>query len=93
MRLTACILYLASALSASCSQLPLTPIMTDSTFINPNGPSLSDLLTIQQSASIFYDYLREIPDVVDRLTDTSGNLMSTVFVPKNKAVVALPRKP
>ncbi|KAH7338666.1 hypothetical protein B0J17DRAFT_657998 [Rhizoctonia solani] len=97
MRLSSCLWYLASAaLSASCSQLPLTPIMADTTIpslTNPNGPTLADLLTIQQSSSIFYDYLREIPDVVDRLTDTSGNVMSTVFVPKNKAVVTLPRKP
>ncbi|CCO33605.1 FAS1 domain-containing protein AFUA_8G05360 OS=Neosartorya fumigata (strain ATCC MYA-4609 / Af293 / CBS 101355 / FGSC A1100) GN=AFUA_8G05360 PE=3 SV=1 [Rhizoctonia solani AG-1 IB] len=60
---------------------------------NPNGPTLADVLTIQQSSSIFYDYLREIPDIVDRLTDTSGNMMSTVFVPRNKAVITLPRKP
>ncbi|KAL5640079.1 hypothetical protein ACGC1H_007393 [Rhizoctonia solani] len=54
---------------------------------------LADLLTLQQSSSIVYDYLRGIPDVVDRLEDTSGNVMSTVFVPKNSAVVMLPRKP
>ncbi|EUC58776.1 fasciclin domain protein [Rhizoctonia solani AG-3 Rhs1AP] len=85
--------YLASAALASCSQLPLTPIMTTPLLTNPNGPTLADLLTLQQSSSIFYDYLRGIPDVVDRLEDTSGNVMSTVFVPKNTAVITLPRKP
>ncbi|CAE6411946.1 unnamed protein product [Rhizoctonia solani] len=97
MRVTSCLLYLASAaLTASCSQLPLTPIMSDTnipSLANPNGPTLADVLTIQQSSSIFYDYLREIPDIVDRLTDTSGNVMTTVFVPRNKAVITLPRKP
>ncbi|KAF8604919.1 hypothetical protein BDV93DRAFT_522201 [Ceratobasidium sp. AG-I] len=99
MRLTSFLFVLASAiLPASCSQLPLSPIMADEihspvSFVNPNGPTLADLLTIQQSSSIFYTYLRDIPGVVDRLTDTSGSVMSTVFVPKNKAVVALARKP
>ncbi|CUA67093.1 hypothetical protein RSOLAG22IIIB_07180 [Rhizoctonia solani] len=67
--------------------------MTTPSLTNPNGPTLADLLTIQQSSSIFYDYLREIPQVVDRLEDTSGNVLSTVFVPKNAAVITLPRKP
>ncbi|CAE6437005.1 unnamed protein product [Rhizoctonia solani] len=97
MRLSSCLWYLASVvLSVSCSQLPLTPIMADTdvpSLTHPNGPTLADLLTIQQSSSIFYDYLREIPDIVDRLTDTSGNVMSTAFVPKNKAIITLPRKP
>lgn len=53
-------------------------------------PLLSDILTIQNSASIFYSYARE--------TDT-GKLLSkdgariTVFAPTNKAVMALARKP
>lgn len=53
-------------------------------------PLLSDVLTIQNSASIFYSYARE--------TDT-GKLLSkdgariTVFAPTNKAVMALARKP
>ncbi|KDQ12241.1 hypothetical protein BOTBODRAFT_34524 [Botryobasidium botryosum FD-172 SS1] len=54
-------------------------------------PTLVELLTVQSSSSIFYDYLREIPQFSERIADRSVN--TTLFVPSNKAVVALPRKP
>ncbi|QRW08962.1 FAS1 domain-containing protein [Ceratobasidium sp. AG-Ba] len=94
MRLTSLFGLVALVSYTAGSQLPLSPpiIMTD-TFVNPAGPTLADLLTLQQSSSIFYDYLRDLPDVVNRLTDSSGNVQSTVFVPRNKAVVQLARKP
>ncbi|KAG8736654.1 hypothetical protein FRC10_009062 [Ceratobasidium sp. 414] len=67
--------------------------MTDSTFVNPAGPTLADVLTLEQSSSIFYAYLRDLPEVVARLTDVGGVVQSTLFVPRNRAVVGLARKP
>ncbi|KAG8793194.1 hypothetical protein FRC12_003565 [Ceratobasidium sp. 428] len=67
--------------------------MSDNTFVNPLGPTLADVLTLQQGSSIFYDYVRDLPDVVGRLTDAGGDTASTVFVPRNKDVIALARKP
>ncbi|TFK89866.1 hypothetical protein K466DRAFT_544409 [Polyporus arcularius HHB13444] len=58
--------------------------------INSGKPSLADLLTIESSASIFYSYAREI-ELSQLFSDP--NARSTVLVPTNKAVVALPRKP
>ncbi|KAF9461896.1 hypothetical protein BDZ94DRAFT_1220658 [Collybia nuda] len=53
-------------------------------------PTLADLLTIERSASIFYSYAREI-ELSTMFADTRAR--STVFVPTNKAVMALARKP
>lgn len=53
-------------------------------------PTLADLLTIESSASIFYSYAREL-ELSSILSDPSARL--TVFVPTNKAVMALSRKP
>ena len=52
--------------------------------------TLADLLTIEPSASIFYDYARGI-DLGNKLNDKSS--MITVLVPKNKAVMKLAQKP
>ena len=52
--------------------------------------TLADLLTIEPSASIFYDYARGI-DLGSKLNDKSS--MVTVLVPMNKAVMKLVRKP
>ena len=52
--------------------------------------TLADLLTIESSASIFYDYARGI-DLGSKLNDKSS--MITVLVPMNKAVMKLARKP
>jgi hypothetical protein len=53
-------------------------------------PTLADLLTIETSASIFYSYAREL-ELSGRLQDEK--LKSTIFVPSNRAVMALARKP
>ena len=52
--------------------------------------TLADLLTIEPSASIFYDYARGV-DLGNKLNDKSS--MVTVLVPMNKAVMKLARKP
>jgi len=52
--------------------------------------TLADLLTIEPSASIFYDYARGV-DLGNKLNDKSS--MITVLVPMNKAVMKLARKP
>jgi hypothetical protein len=53
-------------------------------------PTLADLLTIEPSASIFYSYAREL-ELSARFADDS--VRYTLFVPTNKAVMALARKP
>jgi hypothetical protein len=53
-------------------------------------PTLADLLTIEPSASIFYSYAREL-ELSARFSD--GSAKYTLFVPTNKAVMALARKP
>ncbi|KAG6891632.1 hypothetical protein C0992_001317 [Termitomyces sp. T32_za158] len=53
-------------------------------------PTLTDLLTIEPSASIFYSYAREL-ELSARFADERERL--TVFAPTNKAVMALARKP
>ncbi|KAI0652554.1 hypothetical protein C8Q79DRAFT_897570 [Trametes meyenii] len=53
-------------------------------------PSLADLLTIESSASIFYSYAREVE--LSKLFDDKS-ARTTLLVPTNKAVIALPRKP
>ncbi|KZV99621.1 hypothetical protein EXIGLDRAFT_605555 [Exidia glandulosa HHB12029] len=57
-------------------------------------PSLSDLLTLQSRVSIFHSYLRELEDLNARISATAGEgLNTTILVPTNRAVMALPRKP
>ena len=53
-------------------------------------PTLADLLTIEPSASIFYSYAREL-ELSARFAD--DRVRYTLFVPTNKAVMALARKP
>jgi len=53
-------------------------------------PLLSDLLTIESSASIFYSYAREL-ELSRILSDTKAKI--TVLAPTNKAVMSLARKP
>ncbi|CAA7264938.1 unnamed protein product [Cyclocybe aegerita] len=53
-------------------------------------PTLADLLTIEPSASIFYSYAREI-ELSQLFSDKDSKI--TLFVPTNKAVMALARKP
>lgn len=52
--------------------------------------TLADFLTIEPSASIFYDYARRI-SLGNKLGDKSS--MVTVLVPNNKAIMKLAQKP
>lgn len=52
--------------------------------------TLADFLTIEPSASIFYDYARGT-DLGNKLNDKSSTI--TVLVPNNKAVMKLAKKP
>ena len=52
--------------------------------------TLADFLTIEPSASIFYDYARGT-GLGKKLSDKSS--MITVLVPNNKAVMKLAKKP
>lgn len=52
--------------------------------------TLADFLTIESSASIFYDYARGI-SLGNKLIDKSSKI--TVLVPNNKAVMRLAKKP
>ena len=70
------------------AQTPLVPSQPD--FTADGGLLLSDLLTRENSLSIFYSYARET--TAGRLLETEGAGV-TVFAPTNKAVMALPRKP
>jgi len=63
--------------------LPYTPLTS-------SKPTLADLLTIEPSTSIFYSYAREL-EISARFADDS--VKYTLFVPTNKAVMALARKP
>jgi len=58
--------------------------------VSSTTQTLADLLTIEPSASIFYDYARGV-DLGSKLNDKST--MITVLVPMNKAVMKLARKP
>jgi hypothetical protein len=53
-------------------------------------PTLADLLTIEPSASIFYSYAREL-ELSAIFSDPSAKV--SLFVPTNKAIMALSRKP
>ena len=60
------------------------------TGVSHAAQTLADLLTIEPSASIFYDYARGV-ELGDRLNDKSSTI--TVLVPRNKAIMKLARKP
>ena len=53
-------------------------------------PTLADQLTIEPSASIFYSYARELE--LSSIFSEPGAKVS-LFVPTNKAIMALSRKP
>jgi hypothetical protein len=90
----ACTLAVSSVSASQDDQIVFsTDAMPDSGMFEPvrhSHPSLSDLLTIDPSLSIFFSYARE--------TETSRlfadeDARTTVLVPTNKAVMALARKP
>lgn len=60
------------------------------TALSHSTQTLADLLTIEPSASIFYDYARGV-GLDNKLNDKSS--MITVLVPRNKAVMELAKKP
>jgi len=77
--------FLASALvneQAVMSEAPAN--------LSHSTQTLADFLTIEPSASIFYDYARGT-DLGNKLSDKSS--MITVLVPNNKAVMKLAKKP
>jgi hypothetical protein len=60
------------------------------------APRLSDVMTLEPQASIFFSYARESARLGGILSSEVGNedgRKYTVFVPMNRAVMALPRKP
>lgn len=59
------------------------------------APMLSDVLTLEPRASIFFSYARESARLSGILAGEggSGEKKYTVFAPMNRAVMALPRKP
>lgn len=79
----------------SCTTFAGQTIMKsdEDSFIRPQGvlPNLADLLTIQTQSSIYYSYARDT-DISKRFTEDNSNGI-TLFVPTNKAVQALARKP
>src|SRR5271170_2063620 len=56
------------------------------------GPMLSDQLALEPQASIFFTYARESAKLSGILSG-GDNGKHTVFVPTNKAIMALERKP
>lgn len=65
----------------------------DDSFIRSQGvlPNLADLLTLQTHASIYYSYARDTEISMQFVKENTDGL--TIFVPTNKAVQTLPRKP
>ena len=60
------------------------------------APMLSDVMTLEPQASIFFSYARESAKLSEILSGAAGNgdgKKYTVFAPMNRAVMALPRKP
>lgn len=84
--------YFLSAALASPEQIFLG-YKDMASFERPEGslPTLADLLTLETRGSIFYSYARET-DLSSRFFDSVPD-GTTVFVPTNKAVMALSRKP
>ena len=70
-------------MSAGLGRPDYTPLITPQ-------PTLADLLTIEPSASIFYSYAREL-ELSSILSEPSAKV--SLFVPTNKAIMALSRKP
>lgn len=70
-------------MSAGLGEPDYTPTVTPQ-------PTLADLLTIEPSASIFYSYAREL-ELSTIFSDSCSRV--SLFVPTNKAIMALSRKP
>ncbi|KZT51229.1 hypothetical protein CALCODRAFT_147703 [Calocera cornea HHB12733] len=89
----------ALSIAALCEAQTKHILMTDQSHmdvyapITTSEPTLADLLTVHTIGSIWYDYAREVEPISLRLSDTSPSSKSTLFVPVNKAIMALHRKP
>jgi len=85
-------LSLVSASNSKKDQIPMASGSNPPEYFPQTTPqpTLADLLTIEPSASIFYSYAREL-ELSSMLSDHDAKF--TVFVPTNKAVMALARKP
>ncbi|KAF8204129.1 hypothetical protein BJ912DRAFT_1018707 [Pholiota molesta] len=83
---------MSSAVASTEEQIVMNPAPDAPEYVpqTTSKPTLADLLTIEPSASIFYSYAREL-ELSSLLSDE--NVKATVFVPTNKAVMALSRKP
>ena len=60
------------------------------------APRLSDVMTLEPQASIFFSYAREsakFSGILSGEVENEDGKKYTVFVPMNRAVMALPRKP
>ena len=77
------------SLASQQEQIPVGNALAED-FPPITQPTLADLMTIEPSASIFYSYAREL-ELSAIFADTKAR--STLFVPTNKAVMALARKP
>ncbi|KAJ6500594.1 hypothetical protein C8R45DRAFT_820392 [Mycena sanguinolenta] len=89
MRLQLCSILALPLLQALASQGDQI-IMDSGATHQSMQPTLADLLTIESSTSIFYSYARELT-LSNMFSDSDKAI--TVFVPTNKAVMALSRKP
>lgn len=96
--LTAALLSLPLISMASLSEQTVmsnSEIFNDEPLRHTGNPSLADLLTLQSRVSIFYSYARET-EYSALLSDDSPSGQTngiSLFVPTNKAVMALARKP
>ena len=60
------------------------------------APMLSDVMTLEPQASIFFSYAREsakLSGILSGEAESGDGKKYTVFAPMNRAVMALPRKP
>jgi len=90
-QLLVCLLLSVTTFASQDQQIPMAHnAENDYTPLTTSKPLLADLLTIESSASIFYSYAREL-ELSRMLSDPSASI--TIFVPSNRAVMALARKP
>jgi hypothetical protein len=83
-------------LDQSPGQQQVTVMGDDTSNFTPRVPVLSDELSLEPQASIFFSYAREsakLSGILEGVGEYGGRQQYTVFVPTNKAVMALARKP
>lgn len=57
----------------------------------PGSPRLAECLTVERRLSLFYEYARDIGPVMKRIMSPTAT--TTLLVPVNQAIIALPHKP